>query len=77
MVKFNVLKLLLFRLLGNKRDEKKANLVLQQCQIQVFQEEYQIKKMITHVYPDYFEHLLSLPWVPSTNQNKFVTQTIP
>ena len=41
MVKFNVLKLLLFRLLGNKRGEKKANLVLQQCQIQVFQEEYQ------------------------------------
>ena len=33
--------------------------------------------MIMHVYPDYFEHLLSLTWVPSTNQNKFVTQTIP
>ena len=77
MVKFNVLKLLLFRLLGNKRDEKKANLVLQQCQIQVFQKEYQIKKMIMHVYPDCFARLLSLTWVPPTNQNKFVTQTIP
>ena len=77
MVKFNVLKLLLFRLLGNKREEKKANLVLQQCQIQVFQEQYQIKKMIMHVYPDCFAPLLSLTWVPLTNQNKFVTHSIP
>ena len=33
--------------------------------------------MIMHVYPDYFARLLSLTWVPPTNQNKVVTITIP
>ena len=29
-----------------------------------------------YAYPDFFARLLSLTWVPLTNQNKFVAHTI-